>query len=82
MRYNEDIENLLNKIETIISKEYDESIDKLTKEYDTEIVRLNAVIEAWKDICRVSQNNGKILEKEIEELVSKIEDLEYDKIGC
>jgi hypothetical protein len=68
MSYNEEIESLLNKIETIVSKEYDESIDKLTKEYDTEITRLNAVIEAWKDVCRVSQNNEKRLEQKLKEL--------------
>jgi len=53
--YNEEIESLLNKIEIIISKEYDESIDKLTKEYESEIARLNAVIEAYKELLVEAQ---------------------------
>jgi hypothetical protein len=57
MRYNEEIEGLLNKIEGVISKEYDESIDKLTKKYETEIARLNAVIDAYKELLIVSQGN-------------------------
>lgn len=55
MSYNEEIESLLNKIEIIISKEYDESIDKLTKEYESEIARLNAVIEAYKELLVEAQ---------------------------
>jgi len=48
--YNEDIQNLLDKIEVIISKEYDESLDKITKEYQAEVNRLNSVIDAYKDL--------------------------------
>lgn len=75
MRYSYDIQDLLDKIEVIVSKEYDETIDKLTKEYDTEISRLNAVIEAWKDICGVSQNNEERLEKKVKEILAENEKL-------
>lgn len=82
MSHNESVQDLLDKIESILSKDYDEQMHLISVSYQQEIVRLNAVIEAWKDICRVSQNNEKILEKEIEGLVTQIEDLQYDKIDC
>ncbi len=50
MSYNEDIQDLLDKIEVIVSKEYDESLDKITKEYQAEIARLNVVIDAYKQL--------------------------------
>lgn len=82
MRYNEDIEGLLNQIETIVSKEYDESLVKITRKYDTEIVRLNAVIEAYREVATKAQKDADEYEKEIERLCVQIEDLQYDKIGC
>lgn len=51
MRYTEEIEGLLNKIECVISAEYDESI----KDYQAEIARLNAVIDAYKELLIDSQ---------------------------
>lgn len=50
MRYSYEIQDLLDKIEVVVSKEYEESIDKLTKEYENEIARLNDVIEAYKEL--------------------------------
>lgn len=50
MRYSYDIQDLLDKIEVIVSKEYDESLDKITKEYQAEVTRLNSVIDAYKQL--------------------------------
>lgn len=64
MSYNEDVQDLLDKIEVIISKEYDESLDKITKEYQAEVNRLNAVIDAYKELLvdAKSKNLGSLNE--------------------
>ena len=65
MRYNEEVKSLLNEIECIISKEYDESIGKLTTEYEFEIARLNAVIDAYKELLIVSQAKEETLKERL-----------------
>lgn len=55
MMYNEDIESLLNKIEAIISKDYDEQLALISANYEKEIIRLNTVIEAYKELLKDAQ---------------------------
>lgn len=81
MRYNEHIESLLNQIETIISKDYDESLDRATKEYNTEIARLNAVIEAYREAAVKAQKDADKL-KEINEKLSTRLSWKCECTGC
>lgn len=81
MIYNEEVENLLNQVENIISKEYDESISKLTTEYELEIVRLNAVIDAYREVAIKAQKDADKLE-EINEKLSQRLSWKCECTGC
>lgn len=54
--YNDKIEALLEQIEREIAKDYKEELDDVTKMYKDEVVRLNAVIEAYRELLIIEQN--------------------------
>lgn len=73
MSYNEDIQDLLDKIEVIVSKEYNESLDKITKESQAEIARLNAVIDAYREVATKAHKDADAFERENKRLVAWID---------
>lgn len=53
--YNEKIERLLQEIEIEVAKDYKEELDDITKMYKDEVVRLNAVIEVYRELLIAAQ---------------------------